>query len=93
MVELLGADVRVALPNKVIILNKLGKVSTFLNKVANIAADNVELAEAVSEVSTSTTLYEDSSDLGSPDQRCCESCSWCHELCHQGILFLLDILA
>ena len=62
MVELLGADVRVALPNKVIILDKLSKISIFLNKVANIAADNVELAEAVAEVNTSMPLYEDSSD-------------------------------
>ena len=52
MVDLLG-DVRLALPNKVVILDKLSKVSAFLNKVANIAVDNVELAEAISEVSIS----------------------------------------
>ena len=52
MVNLLG-DVRLALPNKVVILDKLSKVSAFLGKIANIAVDNVELAEAVSEVSIS----------------------------------------
>ena len=52
MVNLLG-DVRLALPNKVVILDKLSKVSAFLGKIADVAVDNVELAEAVSEVSIS----------------------------------------
>lgn len=42
---------RIALPNKVVILDKLGKVSTFLDTVMNVAASNTELAVAVSEVS------------------------------------------
>ena len=51
MVGLLG-DVKLALPNKVAILDKLRNVSTFLDKVMNVAADNAELATTIAEVSS-----------------------------------------
>ena len=58
MAQLLG-DVRVALPNKVAILDKLRNVSTFLDKVLNVAADNTELAITIAEVNTGNSIQEE----------------------------------
>ena len=56
MLELLGANARVALANKVAILDKLDKFSSFLGKIVDIATENIELAAAVAEVSTCISL-------------------------------------
>ena len=57
MAQLLG-DVRVALPNKVALLDKLRTVSTFLDKILNVAADNAELTSTIAEVSSRNLSQE-----------------------------------
>ena len=49
IVGLLG-DVKLALPNKVAVLDKLRNVSTFLDKVLIVAADNAEIFTTIAEV-------------------------------------------
>ena len=57
MVGLLGADVKFALANKVAILDRLVNFSSFLGKVMSVAANNIELCGALSEVSLSAAYW------------------------------------
>ena len=49
--ELLGENARIALASKVSVLDKIGKISAFAEKVVDITGRAIALGAAVSEVS------------------------------------------
>ena len=59
VLDLLGADVKLALASRVTVLDKIARISAFAEKVVDLTAKSVEIDSAIAEVGRILEIHVD----------------------------------